>query len=84
MNLAEWLVRTARRHPERPALFSGEDPVATYGDFARHAAQIGAGLRERTLDGRTPRQQVTECHAVIRELETRKERTYLTILGLLE
>ncbi|MDP2119855.1 MAG: AMP-binding protein [Hoeflea sp.] len=47
MNLAEWLVRTARRHPDRPALFSGEDPVATYGDFARHAAQIGAGLRAR-------------------------------------
>jgi polyphosphate kinase len=46
--------------------------------------QIGAGLRERTLDGRTPRQQVTECHAVIRELEARKEQTYLTILGLLE
>ena len=46
--------------------------------------QIGAGLRERTLDGRTPRQQVTECHAVIRELESRKELTYRTIIGLLE
>ena len=46
--------------------------------------QIGAGLREQTLDGRTPRQQVAECHAVIRELEGRKELTYRTILGLLE
>jgi len=46
--------------------------------------QIGAGLRERTLDGRTPRQQVTECHTVIRELEVRKEQLYRTILGLLE
>jgi polyphosphate kinase len=46
--------------------------------------QIGAGLRERTLDGRTPRQQVTECHTVIRELEVRKEQLYWTILGLLE
>jgi polyphosphate kinase len=46
--------------------------------------QIGAGLRERTLDGRTPRQQVVECHAVIRELEARKELTYRTIHGLLE
>jgi polyphosphate kinase len=46
--------------------------------------QIGAGLREQTLDGRTPRQQVTECHSVIRELEARKELTYRTILGLLE
>jgi polyphosphate kinase len=46
--------------------------------------QIGAGLRERTLDGRTPRQQVTECHTVIRKLEVRKEITYRTILELLE
>ena len=46
--------------------------------------QIGAGLRERTLDGRTPRQQVVECHAVIRELEARKELTYRIIHGLLE
>jgi polyphosphate kinase len=46
--------------------------------------QIGAGLRELTLDGRTPRQQVIECHAVIRALEARKELAYQTILGLLE
>jgi len=46
--------------------------------------QIGAGLRELTLDGRSPRQQVTECHAVIRELEARKELAYRTVLGLLE
>src|SRR5512132_4389475 len=35
--------------------------------------QIGAGMRELTLDGRTVRQQVTECYAEIREIETRKE-----------
>src|ERR1039457_7140091 len=46
--------------------------------------QIGAGLKELTLDGRTPRQQVIECHAVIRELEARKEQTYRTVLGLLK
>jgi polyphosphate kinase len=46
--------------------------------------QIGAGLKELTLDGRTPRQQVSECHAVIRELEVRKEQIFQTILGLLE
>ncbi len=46
--------------------------------------QIGAGVKELTLDGRTARQQVTECHAVIRELEARKELTYRTISGLLE
>ena len=31
--------------------------------------QIGAGVRERTIDGRTPEQQVSECYAVVRELE---------------
>ncbi|MBK5275869.1 MAG: RNA degradosome polyphosphate kinase, partial [Desulfuromonadales bacterium] len=46
--------------------------------------QIGAGMKELTLDGRTARQQVTECHAVIRELEARKELTYRIIFGLLE
>lgn len=46
--------------------------------------QIGAGLRELTLDGRTPRQQVTECHAVIRELEARKELVYRSTFKLLE
>ena len=46
--------------------------------------QIGAGLRELTLDGRTPRQQVSECHAVIRALEARKEQTYRSVFGLLE
>jgi hypothetical protein len=34
MNLAEWLVRTARRQPDAPALLSGEDLVATYAGFA--------------------------------------------------
>lgn len=31
--------------------------------------QIGAGMRDLTPDGRTPRQQVAECYAEIRELE---------------
>src|ERR1039457_6355874 len=34
--------------------------------------QIGAGMKELTLDGRTPRQQVTECHEAIRSLEAAK------------
>jgi len=45
---------------------------------------IGAGLRELTLDGRTPRQQVVECHAVIRALEARKELVCRQVFGLLE
>tara|TARA_R110002020_G_scaffold48818_5_gene139136 strand:+ start:726 stop:2240 length:1515 start_codon:yes stop_codon:yes gene_type:complete len=47
MNLAEWLVRTAKRKAEGPALLSGDVVVATYADFARHAAQIGEALRTR-------------------------------------
>ncbi|MEM5472089.1 AMP-binding protein [Hoeflea sp. AS60] len=47
MNLAEWLVRTARRQPEAPALLSGEDLVATYAEFAGRAACIGAFLQTR-------------------------------------
>jgi len=45
--------------------------------------QIGAGVKELTLDGRTARQQVTECHAVIRGLEARKESAYRAVIGQL-
>ena len=47
MNLAEWLVRTAKRQPGATALMSGEDPVATYAGFATRAACIGAVLQTR-------------------------------------
>jgi polyphosphate kinase len=46
--------------------------------------QIGAGMRELTLDGRTARQQVTECYAEIRDLEARKEQSFNKICNLLE
>jgi len=46
--------------------------------------QIGAGMRELTLDGRSARQQVKECHAVIRELEARKEAVFAQVCTLLE
>ena len=35
--------------------------------------QIGAGVRELTLDGRTARQQVSECYQEVRSLEADKE-----------
>jgi polyphosphate kinase len=38
--------------------------------------QSFAGLRELTLDGRSPNQQVEQCYSVIRELETKKEAFY--------
>ncbi len=31
--------------------------------------QVGAGVKELTVDGRTPQQQISECHAVVRDLE---------------
>jgi polyphosphate kinase len=46
--------------------------------------QIGAGMRELTLDGRTARQQVTECYAEVRALEARKEQLFHEIFALLE
>jgi polyphosphate kinase len=46
--------------------------------------QIGAGVRELTLDGRTPRQQVEECHLVIREINIRKTEAFREVRSLLE
>ncbi len=46
--------------------------------------QIGAGMRELSLDGRSARQQVIECHAEIREIEARKEQAFQKICTLLE
>ena len=47
MNLAEWLVRTARRLPNTPALFNSKDVVADYTKFARRVACLASALRER-------------------------------------
>lgn len=44
MNPAEWLVRTARRTPDAPALLRGEDIVADYEVFCARAAAIGGAL----------------------------------------
>ncbi|MFH1028551.1 MAG: polyphosphate kinase 1, partial [Pseudomonadota bacterium] len=46
--------------------------------------QIGAGMRELTLDGRSARQQVKECHAVIRAMEARKEELFSQVCALLQ
>ncbi len=34
--------------------------------------QVVAGMLEMTPDGRTPRQQITECYADIRRMEQRQ------------
>ncbi len=46
--------------------------------------QVGAGIRTLTVDGRTPRQQIQECHAVIRELEREKQELLPTLMQLLD
>ena len=46
--------------------------------------QIGAGMREPTLDGRTPRQQVMESEGSIREIYSRKRIAYQKLSVLLE
>ncbi len=45
--------------------------------------QIGAGMSELTLDGRTPLQQVSECHQVIRNINARKKKVLKEVLALL-
>jgi len=47
MNLALWLWRTARRLPDKPALFSGTDCRGTYADFARQSACIARNLKDQ-------------------------------------
>ncbi len=46
--------------------------------------QVAANLRERTVDGRTPQQQIDECCAVIRDLETQQQQLFQEILAQLE
>jgi polyphosphate kinase len=46
--------------------------------------QTCAGLRELTIDGRTPSQQVKQCYSVIRELEAHKEELYKRVFSALK
>lgn len=45
MNPAVWLARSARVHPDAPALYRGLNCVCSYVEFAARAAAIGGGLR---------------------------------------
>ncbi|MCA0869924.1 AMP-binding protein [Seohaeicola saemankumensis] len=49
MNLGLWLQRRARVSPERPALFLGRDPVASYGQFHDRAARVAGWLAARGI-----------------------------------
>ena len=45
--------------------------------------QVGAGISELSVDGRSPQQQITECYAVVRELEAKKQMLLTQIIDLL-
>ncbi len=45
--------------------------------------QVEAGIQALTVDGRTPRQQIVDCYALVRVLESRKEELLQELLQLL-
>ncbi len=46
--------------------------------------QVGAGVCELTVDGRSPQQQIEECYAVVREIEEETEALLPKLLAELE
>ena len=49
MNLALWLQRSARLHPQRTAIAQGDRPWASYAEFARQAAALAGEFAARGL-----------------------------------
>jgi len=45
--------------------------------------QVGAGVQDLTVDGRTPEQQIEECYVVVRELEAESQNLLPEILAKL-
>lgn len=45
--------------------------------------QAGAGITERTVDGRTPGQQIEECAKVVRKLEARQRSAFRAVAAAL-
>ena len=45
--------------------------------------QVEAGITERTVDGRTPGEQIEQCYTVVRELEGRQRETGAEVLAAL-
>lgn len=46
--------------------------------------QVGAGISELSVDGRSPQQQIAECYTVVREIEAQKQALFYQISELLE
>lgn len=49
MNIALYLERISQIAPEKDALFSGRESLATYGEFARHTRQAASWLRAQGI-----------------------------------
>ena len=45
--------------------------------------QVAAGVQERTPDGRTPQEQITECYAVVSGLEEQQRELVVELIGAL-
>ena len=45
--------------------------------------QIAAGVHKRTVDGRTPGQQITECYSEIRDIQVKQQSIYRNLQKLL-
>jgi len=46
--------------------------------------QVGAGMTTRTIDGRTPAEQIEECYRLVRRMDVSHHRVYQGIGALLE
>ena len=47
MNIAQFLLQSARRHPDRPALAVGGKVVSSYGSLSRRVASLAAGMTSK-------------------------------------
>ncbi|MGR9053486.1 MAG: polyphosphate kinase 1, partial [Gammaproteobacteria bacterium] len=45
--------------------------------------QVGAGISELSIDGRSPQQQIVECYAAVREIEAKKQALFVSVSALL-
>lgn len=46
--------------------------------------QVGAGISELSIDGRSSQQQITECYTMVRAIEAKKRAVLSQVMGLLE
>ncbi|MHC4341975.1 MAG: polyphosphate kinase 1, partial [Planctomycetota bacterium] len=45
--------------------------------------QVGAEVHERTVDGRTPQEQIEDCYQVVHEMNRRRRKALRRLIGLL-